>query len=108
WNVARNALKAMPGGGLLAIEGELGQSSYTIRFRDQGRGMTEEERSRLFLPFQSSFDSGTGIGMAIVYRIVQEHGGRLSVDSAPGRGTSIQVELPVPPDTAELAPLGRA
>ncbi|HEX4954336.1 MAG TPA: ATP-binding protein [Thermoanaerobaculia bacterium] len=104
WNVVRNALKAMPGGGRLTIEGRMGESSYTMRFRDEGRGMTEEERSRLFLPFQSSFASGTGIGMAIVYRIVQEHGGRLSVDSSPGRGTLIVVELP----TAPAAPAGEA
>ncbi len=104
WNVVRNALKAMPGGGRLTIEGRMGGASYTMRFRDEGRGMSEEERSRLFLPFQSSFASGTGIGMAIVYRIVQEHGGRVTVDSSPGRGTLIAVELP----TAPSLPAGEA
>ena len=57
--------------------------------------MTEEQRARLFQPFQSFFDGGTGIGMAIVYRIVQEHGGRIEVESAPGAGTRIVVELPL-------------
>ena len=61
---------------------------------DTGRGMTEEQRTNLFHPFQSFFDGGTGIGMAIVYRIVQDHGGRLRVDSRPGAGTTITVELP--------------
>ncbi len=57
--------------------------------------MTEEQRTKLFQPFQSFFDGGTGIGMAIVYRIVQEHAGRLSIDSRPGQGTTIAVELPI-------------
>ena len=63
--------------------------------RDTGHGMGAEERTKLFQPFKSFFDQGTGIGMAIVYRIVQEHGGRVHVDSAPGAGTSIIAELPV-------------
>jgi signal transduction histidine kinase len=57
--------------------------------------MTEEQRARLFEPFQSFFDGGSGIGMAIVYRIVQDHGGRVEVDSRPGAGTAIAVELPL-------------
>jgi signal transduction histidine kinase len=67
---------------------------YRLQVIDTGRGMTEEQRTNLFHPFQSFFDGGTGIGMAIVYRIVQDHGGRLRVDSRPGAGTTIIVELP--------------
>jgi len=55
--------------------------------------MSAAERANLFHPFKSFFDGGTGIGMAIVYRIVEDHGGRLRVESAPG-GTTITVELP--------------
>lgn len=95
WNLARNALKAMPDGGSLEILGALRNGSYEIVFADSGRGMTEEERANLFHPFQSFFDSGTGLGMAIVYRIVQDLGGDLSVDSRPGRHTRITVRLPV-------------
>jgi two-component system sensor histidine kinase PilS (NtrC family) len=94
WNLARNALRAMPGGGTLEVSGRLEGETYRIRFRDSGKGMTEEQRAKLFQPFQSFFDGGTGIGMAIVYRIVQEHGGSVVVDSAPGQGTTITVELP--------------
>ena len=67
---------------------------YRLQVIDTGRGMSEEQRTNLFHPFQSFFDGGTGIGMAIVYRIVQDHGGRLRVDSRPGAGTVITVELP--------------
>jgi two-component system sensor histidine kinase PilS (NtrC family) len=95
WNLAQNALRAMPGGGTLTVRGSLAAGHYRLEFRDTGRGMTEEQRARLFQPFQSFFDGGTGIGMAIVYRIVQEHGGRVAVDSRPGGGTAIAVELPL-------------
>ncbi len=94
WNLARNALRAMPDGGTLEVRGTLRKAVYRIEFRDTGRGMTDEQRAKLFQPFQSFFDAGTGIGMAIVYRIVQEHGGELAVDSAPGGGTCIAVSLP--------------
>ena len=95
WNLARNALRAMPKGGQLFIRGWLRGESYSIEFRDTGHGMSEEQRAKLFHPFQSFFDSGTGIGMAIVYRIVQEHGGSIQVESRPSAGTRIVVELPV-------------
>ncbi|MFN7942721.1 MAG: ATP-binding protein [Thermoanaerobaculia bacterium] len=94
WNLARNALRAMPDGGLLEIQGRVEGDSYRIRFHDTGRGMSEDERTKIFQPFKSTFDGGTGIGMAIVYRIVQEHGGRLGVESSPGSGTTIVVDLP--------------
>jgi two-component system sensor histidine kinase PilS (NtrC family) len=94
WNLTRNALRAMPEGGVLQISGRLIDELYVLRVADTGRGMTREERAKLFQPFHSFFDQGTGIGMAIVYRIVQEHGGRLTVDSAPGAGTVICAELP--------------
>ena len=94
WNVARNALRAMPDGGCLRLEAGLDGGTYRIRFVDTGFGMTEEERSNLFHPFSSAFDDGNGIGMAIVYQIVQEHGGRLVLESEPEAGSQITVELP--------------
>ena len=59
--------------------------------------MSKDERDKMFHPFRSFFDGGSGIGMAIVYRIVQEHGGHLHVDSEPDQGTTITVELPSAP-----------
>jgi two-component system sensor histidine kinase PilS (NtrC family) len=95
WNLARNALRAMDSEGDLHVEGRLGDAVYRMVFRDTGRGMSDGERAQLFYPFRTSFRGGTGIGMAIVYRIVEEHGGRLIVDSEVGEGTSIAVELPL-------------
>jgi len=95
WNLARNSLRAMPGGGTLTIVGRLDEEHYRMQVIDTGRGMTEEQRANLFHPYHSFFDGGTGIGMAIVYRIVQAHGGRIAVESDPGLGAAVTVELPV-------------
>ncbi|HTO87496.1 MAG TPA: ATP-binding protein [Thermoanaerobaculia bacterium] len=94
YNVAKNAVHAMSAGGTLTVRGREGHDWYTIRFSDTGRGMSEEELSRLFTPFSTAFDGGTGLGMAIVRRIVEEHGGAIDADSRPGEGTTVTVLLP--------------
>jgi len=104
WNLTRNALRAMDTAGDLYVHGRLEADMYRIGFRDTGRGMTTSEKSELFYPFHTSFRGGTGIGMAIVYRIIEEHGGRLTVDSEAGKGTLIEVELPVTEPAMAVAP----
>lgn len=94
WNVAKNAVSAMPEGGILDVTGRVEGDWYAIRFHDTGRGMSPERREVLFQPFATAFDGGTGLGMAIVRRLVEEHGGRISVDSRPGFGTAIEIFLP--------------
>jgi two-component system sensor histidine kinase PilS (NtrC family) len=94
WNLARNAFQAMPAGGKLSVRTTIGDDSYQIIFSDSGRGMTEGDLRRLFQPFRTNFPTGTGLGMAISYRIVQEHGGRIDVASREGIGTTITVSLP--------------
>jgi two-component system sensor histidine kinase PilS (NtrC family) len=95
WNLARNAVQAMPNGGRLNVRTYVDDSAYNIDFADSGRGMSEGDLARLFQPFRTNFPSGTGLGMAISYRIVQEHGGRIDVESREGSGTTITVSLPV-------------
>ena len=95
WNLVRNALRAMPDGGTLTVKGrQLEDGGYAMHIIDTGHGIPEAEQQQLFHPFRSFFDGGTGIGMAIVYRIVQEHGGTVRVESTSGEGTDICVELP--------------
>jgi signal transduction histidine kinase len=94
WNLARNAMQAMSNGGTLTVRTRVGEEEYRISFVDTGRGMSEVDQRRLFQPFRTNFPSGTGLGMAISYRIVQEHGGRIDVESREGVGTSITVALP--------------
>ncbi len=93
WNIASNALKAMPSGGLLRVATTVTLDTYEILFQDSGRGMSEAEQRLLFQPFRTNFPSGTGLGMAISYRIIQEHEGRFLVESRPGEGTSITIVL---------------
>jgi two-component system sensor histidine kinase PilS (NtrC family) len=94
WNLARNGLEAMPGGGVLRIELVRDGDDLVLRVRDQGRGMAQDEQRRLFEPFQSRSSMGTGLGLAIVYRIVREHRGDITVRSVPRRGTEVEVRLP--------------
>jgi two-component system sensor histidine kinase PilS (NtrC family) len=94
WNIARNALQAMPNGGTLRVTTAAAVDHYNITFNDNGRGMNDADQRRLFQPFRTNFPTGTGLGMAISYRIVQEHGGRIEVASHEGAGTSITVSLP--------------
>jgi len=96
WNLTLNAAKAMPLGGTLTIDLSTPNArELRVRFADNGRGMTEKERAGLFVPFQSGFDAGWGLGMALVRRIVEDYEGRIEVDSAPGLGTVITLIFPV-------------
>src|SRR5262249_39659122 len=94
YNVAKNAVRAMSAGGKLTVIGREEDAWYSIRFVDTGQGMSQEELSRLFTPFSTAFDGGTGLGMAIVRRIVQDHGGAIDAESRPGEGTTVTVLLP--------------
>jgi len=95
WNLLRNAVAAMPGGGRLSLAARVADGAWSVTVADEGRGMSSEEQDRLFTPFAHTVPGGTGLGLAIVYRIVEEHGGRIRVKSAPGSGTAITLTLPL-------------
>jgi signal transduction histidine kinase len=97
WNLARNALQAMPDGGTLRAKVEVNSHNrLRIAFSDTGRGMSPDQVERLFEPF-SSTTGGTGLGLPIVYQIIRDHGGTITVSSLEGQGTTITVELPLDP-----------
>ena len=107
WNVAKNAIQAMPGGGSLTVTTSIVDGAYRIAFRDEGTGMSDEEKGRLFQPFRTSSAAGTGLGMAISYRIVQEHGGAIEVETKPDRGTTITIALPTSEPVRSAAARGQ-
>jgi two-component system sensor histidine kinase PilS (NtrC family) len=94
WNLSRNALQAMPDGGELEITAVRKNGRVVLRWRDTGVGMTEEVRRQAFEPFVTTRPGGTGLGLAVVYAAVAEHGGTIAIDSTPGGGTVVTVELP--------------
>jgi two-component system sensor histidine kinase PilS (NtrC family) len=95
WNLARNALEAMPDGGLLQIRLFRREDEAVLAVRDEGRGLAGQDHSRIFEPFHSGSPVGTGLGLAIVYQIVREHHGDISVRSLATRGTEFEVHLPL-------------
>jgi len=95
YNVIRNALQAMRSGGILRIRTEADESTVTVSFIDSGVGIVPEQIGRLFEPYFTTKEKGTGLGLMIVQRIVREHGGTIEIESDPGRGTVFRIKLPI-------------
>ncbi len=96
YNIARNAVQAMPDGGRFTFTAEKDNGDLILRFADNGPGIPEEISDRLFQSFVTSGKpDGTGLGLAIVKKIAEEHGGTVTFQSKPGKGTTFEVKLPV-------------
>jgi signal transduction histidine kinase/ActR/RegA family two-component response regulator len=115
-NLIINAVDAMPNGGLLRLRTELlqaeqsplGETTARLLVEDSGVGMAEAVRQRIFEPFFTTKGArGTGMGLAMVYGIVQRHQGRIDVQSETGEGTSFEIYLPVRP-VSEEGPVARS
>jgi len=99
WNLATNGLRAMTSGGRLLMsaktERDAAQDELSITISDQGCGIPPAELEGLFQPFRSTFDKGTGLGLATVHRIVTDYNGSIQVSSMVGSGTTVRVKLPM-------------
>jgi two-component system cell cycle sensor histidine kinase/response regulator CckA len=108
-NLALNAKDAMPTGGTLTIQtsssalnandisqrsGKLGEKQVTISVTDTGTGMTQAVKDRVFEPFFSTKDDGSGMGLSTAYGVIKQGGGDIVVESEPGKGTSFTIYLP--------------
>jgi two-component system NtrC family sensor kinase len=117
-NLVRNAREAMPGGGRLQVAldvvaagGATGSTGQSVRLRigDTGPGIVRENLGKIFDPFFSTKDKGTGLGLALVQQIVVEHGARIEVQTAPTQGTTFAITfpaLPRQPAQTEAPPVG--
>jgi PAS domain S-box-containing protein len=95
-NLAKNALAAMPDGGNLCFGVEAKNDEVHISVEDDGVGIPEEDLSKIFEPYYTTKETGTGLGLTITFKIVREHQGDITVNSRPGYGSTFTISLPVP------------
>jgi CheY-like chemotaxis protein/two-component sensor histidine kinase len=93
-NLIFNAVEAMPDGGLISIRTTADDEGATLVVSDSGIGMTEEVKDQIFVPFFTTKSGGTGLGLSMVYGVVQRHGGSIEIDTQPGQGTTVAIWLP--------------
>jgi signal transduction histidine kinase len=94
-NVMKNAMEAMPEGGRLSITTQLQEDRVKLRIIDTGQGITPEDLKSVFDPFVTTKAKGTGLGLAICRKIIEDHEGRISLESTSGHGTVCNITLPV-------------
>ncbi|MEN9678845.1 MAG: Sporulation kinase [Verrucomicrobiota bacterium] len=108
-NLVKNAMQAMTKGGTLTLVTGSSTEDVWISVSDTGAGIAADQLNRLFQPFHTTKDKGTGLGLMIVQRIVRDHGGRIDVESEVGRGTTFKIRFPRQRRIAlELPPAGNA
>lgn len=93
-NLLQNSLAATAVGGRITLGMQSGDRSVQFWVEDSGEGLSSEEQGKMFDPFYTTRKEGTGLGLAVVQQIIEQHGGRIEVASAPGQGTRITVILP--------------
>jgi len=94
-NVVVNAMQVMPDGGDLRFEAVAGEDTAEIRISDTGPGIAPELRDKIFRLYFTTRKEGSGIGLAMTFRIVQLHDGTIDFTSEPGKGTTFLIRLPI-------------
>ncbi|GAB4443879.1 MAG: response regulator [bacterium] len=94
-NIIDNAIEAMPNGGTLIVETDFSSSTLVIQISDTGAGIKEEDLKFVFDPFFTSKMEGTGLGLTLAMKIIEQHNGTISIKSSKGFGTKVTIELSV-------------
>ena len=95
WNLCLNAVQAMPEGGELRVAVAVVDGALTVRVSDTGNGIGANDVHHVFEPFFSTKPGGSGLGLALVHRVVQDHGGEIELESTPGVGSTFTFRIPV-------------
>jgi len=106
WNLCLNAVQAMPDGGELTVAAQADDRALSISVGDTGEGIAAADLPHVFEPFFSTKTGGSGLGLALVHRIVQDHGGEIELRSRPGGGATFVLTLPAPAGGTVQAPHG--
>ena len=95
-NLLKNAISAMPEGGKLKVHTIHRGNEVILRISDTGVGIPEENMGKIFEPYFTTKDFGSGLGLTLVYKIVKEHLGDIEINSKVGEGATINVSFPIP------------
>lgn len=95
WNLLQNAKKAVPEAGLISVSLASDGQRAILEVRDSGIGMRQSQVAEYFQPFRRGFAHGSGLGLSIVYKIMEQHDGHIQIESAPGKGTLCRLTLPL-------------
>lgn len=93
-NLGKNGIESTVDSGRITFAAEGGNDGVSLTVQDTGAGMTDEQLARLGLPFYSTKEQGTGLGMMVVYRLIEELDAKMEIKSALGKGTSVEIKLP--------------
>jgi len=101
-NLIKNAQAAMPKGGVFTAATKFADNEIRISLCDTGIGISKEDLAKIFEPYFTTRETGTGLGLTQVYKIIREHQGEITVDSSPGTGAEFRIILPVPQKDTRL------
>ncbi len=104
YNLIRNSFQAMETCGILRVRTDVENDHVVAEFRDTGGGIPAERMGKLFEPYSTTKEQGSGLGLLVVRRIVREHGGGIAIESDEGRGLTVTVRLPLRERRVELLP----
>ncbi|MCL2442994.1 MAG: ATP-binding protein [Treponema sp.] len=102
FNLVKNAQASMPEGGVFTIATNYADDEVRISICDTGLGINKEHLSKIFEPYFTTKETGTGLGLTQVYKIIREHHGEITVDSTPGTGADFRITLPIPQKETRL------